>query len=246
MIYVCSDIHGQYDRFSKLLDEIKFSDEDTLYILGDVIDRGVDGIEILKYIMKHKTNIHLFMGNHEAFMLDYLKKFHMLGKKSEKNIWFSPNNGGDVTYEKFLLEDNKTQFDIIRFLEGLPYIQLLEVNGKKYHLSHSGTIFDVTDKDIWYGTDLSNSQRNNIVWSSCFNFEGSTTYSSYPEGYYAIVGHVAVQRIRNEFDYTIFRDKNIIAIDGGCCYRSLEAEHEEVKCALACICLDNDKEFYVQ
>ena len=53
--YVISDIHGQYDTFMRMLKQIKFCEEDTLYILGDAIDRGPDGIKILKAIMKMKT-----------------------------------------------------------------------------------------------------------------------------------------------------------------------------------------------
>ena len=67
-IYVMSDIHGQGALFHEMLDQIQFSDEDTLYILGDVIDRGPDGIALLKEI-KDKKNIHMLLGNHESMML---------------------------------------------------------------------------------------------------------------------------------------------------------------------------------
>lgn len=39
MIYVISDIHGCYDKYIKMLEKIRFSSEDTLYVLGDVLDR---------------------------------------------------------------------------------------------------------------------------------------------------------------------------------------------------------------
>ena len=42
MIYVVSDIHAQYDLFRRLLDKIKFSDNDTLISCGDIIDKGKD------------------------------------------------------------------------------------------------------------------------------------------------------------------------------------------------------------
>ncbi|WP_081846758.1 metallophosphoesterase [Butyrivibrio sp. AE3004] len=45
--YAISDLHGQYDLFQKLLDVIHFSDDDFMYVLGDAIDRGPDGIKIL-------------------------------------------------------------------------------------------------------------------------------------------------------------------------------------------------------
>jgi len=46
--YAISDLHGQYDIFEKLLDVIDFSENDFLYVLGDAIDRGPDGIKILQ------------------------------------------------------------------------------------------------------------------------------------------------------------------------------------------------------
>ena len=72
MIYICSDIHGCFDEFMELLKLINFSDDDEMYIIGDVIDRGPKPIECIQYIMK-KDNIHMLLGNHEEMMLNYLK-----------------------------------------------------------------------------------------------------------------------------------------------------------------------------
>lgn len=40
MIYVVSDIHGCYDKYQELLKKLNLGPDDTLYVLGDVIDRG--------------------------------------------------------------------------------------------------------------------------------------------------------------------------------------------------------------
>ncbi len=37
-----SDLHGHYDKYRAMLTEIQFKSTDTLYVLGDVIDRGPD------------------------------------------------------------------------------------------------------------------------------------------------------------------------------------------------------------
>lgn len=39
MTYVMSDIHGMYEKYIEMLMTIQLNDEDTLYILGDMIDR---------------------------------------------------------------------------------------------------------------------------------------------------------------------------------------------------------------
>ena len=51
MIYAISDIHGCFAQYQAMLREISFSSRDTLYVLGDVIDRGPDGIRILQDMM---------------------------------------------------------------------------------------------------------------------------------------------------------------------------------------------------
>lgn len=50
--YVISDIHGQYNMFIELLDKIDLKDTDTLYILGDVLDRGPHPIKTIRKLMK--------------------------------------------------------------------------------------------------------------------------------------------------------------------------------------------------
>ena len=50
-IYVMSDVHGEDELFHAMLKQIRFSEKDTLYILGDVIDRGPNGIALLQEIM---------------------------------------------------------------------------------------------------------------------------------------------------------------------------------------------------
>ena len=71
MIYVMSDIHGQKRRFDSVMKQINLQPEDTLYVLGDVIDRNPDGIKILRQIMA-MPNAKMILGNHELMMLDAL------------------------------------------------------------------------------------------------------------------------------------------------------------------------------
>ncbi len=54
MRYIIADIHGCYNEYINLLKKIKFTDKDTLYILGDVVDRGPEPIKILQDMMKRK------------------------------------------------------------------------------------------------------------------------------------------------------------------------------------------------
>ena len=55
MTFVMSDIHGEYQKHLKMLEKINFSDNDTLYILGDMIDRGPQSAELLIDIFSRKN-----------------------------------------------------------------------------------------------------------------------------------------------------------------------------------------------
>ena len=68
MIYVLSDIHGNERRFNSIMKQINLQSEDTLYVLGDVIDRHPGGIRLLRRIMA-MPNAKMLLGNHEYMML---------------------------------------------------------------------------------------------------------------------------------------------------------------------------------
>ena len=73
MIYVMSDIHGNKRRFDSIMKQINLQTEDTLYVLGDVVDRHPHGGRILRQLMK-MPNVQLILGNHEYMMLDALDR----------------------------------------------------------------------------------------------------------------------------------------------------------------------------
>ena len=70
--YVISDIHGQYDMFMELLDKIKLEGNDTLYVLGDILDRGPHPIKTIMKLMEMPNAICL-VGNHEFMALECLE-----------------------------------------------------------------------------------------------------------------------------------------------------------------------------
>ncbi len=107
--YVVSDLHGQYDTFKRGLKEIKFSPSDFLYVIGDAIDRGPDGIRILRKI-KRRKNMDLVLGNHEFMMLNSI---NLDGKPicdgRDSYLWLD-YNGGNTTfaeYKKLSVSDRK-------------------------------------------------------------------------------------------------------------------------------------------
>ena len=68
MIYCVSDIHGELDKFERLLALIQFSENDHLYVIGDAIDRCARGVDILRLIMD-TPNMTMLLGNHRIMSL---------------------------------------------------------------------------------------------------------------------------------------------------------------------------------
>ena len=60
-----SDIHGEKDLLIKLLNKVGFNSEDYLFIDGDIIARGHDSINTLRYVMElsKKENVFITAGN---------------------------------------------------------------------------------------------------------------------------------------------------------------------------------------
>lgn len=110
MYYVMSDIHGCYKEYRKVLEMIHFSEEDTLYVLGDVVDRGPEPIKVLQDMML-RPNVFPIIGNHEYMALMVLRKFSVEITEANTENYLSADditsymnwslNGGQTTMEQF-------------------------------------------------------------------------------------------------------------------------------------------------
>ena len=65
--YVISDIHGYKNRFFDVLQKAEFDwDNDELYVLGDIMDRGPHSAEMLYWAVEEAPDsVHFLLGNHE-------------------------------------------------------------------------------------------------------------------------------------------------------------------------------------
>lgn len=62
---VVSDIHGSIDLFKQLLEKVNYTDDDRLIILGDIIDKGPNSIELIEYVAEllKQEHVHMILGN---------------------------------------------------------------------------------------------------------------------------------------------------------------------------------------
>lgn len=74
MEYCISDIHGHYELFCRLMDKIKFGGGDRLFVLGDILDKGSDGVRLAKLLFS-MPNATCIAGNHEY---DFVKHYRAL------------------------------------------------------------------------------------------------------------------------------------------------------------------------
>lgn len=146
MVYVCSDLHGfPLEKFKKMMKKVNFNINDELFVLGDCVDRGTEGIKILEWLMI-QPNVYLILGNHEQMMLECEFLFEKITEDSIINLtgtklnrystWVS--NGGKPTLEALRTVENEKIHYILEYLKEVPLYDCLTVKGKDFILTHSG------------------------------------------------------------------------------------------------------------
>ncbi len=227
--YVISDLHGQYKMLEKLLEKAAFSAEDKLYVIGDAIDRGPDGIKILQLIM-NTPNMELLLGNHEFMMLNSValdgsasNDYHKLPGRNADS-WIH-RNGGNKTYFRYRRLKIEQRLELLEWLSTRSLSTLVEVNGVSYVLTHS--YFDKDKFDVQY-KDIDYQEVRNIVWNTPFRrdlYVPESDYVAYAPWKF-VVGHVPVCRVLAERDgvenheLAPYMVDNIIDIDGCCGYHA--------------------------
>ena len=69
-IYCIGDIQGCDSALGRLLDSIGFSpSRDTVYLLGDLVNRRPDSAAVLRRSMRHGDAIRCLLGNHDLHLL---------------------------------------------------------------------------------------------------------------------------------------------------------------------------------
>ena len=71
---VISDIHGHRAWLEKLLKKVDFSEKDILIIVGDMIEKGPESLNTIRYIMElcEKYTVYPMMGNVDLWRIQML------------------------------------------------------------------------------------------------------------------------------------------------------------------------------
>ena len=231
MIYAVSDIHGCYTDFLELLKRLNFNDRDTLYILGDIIDRGPGSIELLRYISLCPNIIPLF-GNHDYAAYILLPKLiHTLDDETLKeldnpvwinilSLWLS--DGGLETVNKFKKLSSDDQQFYLDFMGEFDVIIEITVNGRDYILTHS-LPSDFHENPTFKGRNVLDIINGRPDFSA--KWKMGKTY---------VIGHTPTSLIYPDHRKEIYIKDDLINIDCGCVFGG----------NLAAFCLDTGEVIY--
>lgn len=225
MIYAVSDLHGCYKKFLGMLELIGFSDRDTMYVLGDVVDRGKDGIKLLLDLMERK-NVIVLRGNHDHSAYLMLKHFGMSVDSYDTEslleafrLWVS--DGGYATYKEFKKLKSADRRKVISFLMSLPFYREITVNGRSFFLSH--TMPEKEKMDSFEDCRMNDFLLGEIEYEKVYDSKR-----------FFVTGHTPTGFIDREYTGKIWQKNNHIAVDCGAVFGQ----------PLGCVCLDNLEEFY--
>lgn len=224
MKYVVSDLHGYYDKYIKVIELL--NDADELYIIGDVIDRGPDGIKILLDIMS-RENVFMTKGNHEYLLYNDLSELAGSDAIDTNRIILGSLEYGDIgqfeTLKAFSRLSVKEQFAILDYIFELPLYIKLCVNSKEYILVHAG-IPDFNGTPI----PIEHLDEDDLL----------VGYHDYNVQHYPnttiIIGHQPTRTILDAQPNRIYRKGDTINVDCGLGFGG----------QIGVLCLDTNEEYY--
>ncbi len=223
MLYLLSDIHGEYDLFMRLLEKIRFSKEDSMIICGDILDKGPDCVKLAKFVFR-TPNIRCILGNHEYSFLNY---YEAMMKAVSQNF-------DEVlqTLQHYFPDGHLLDWETIDAIEALPaYIEEKEficvhaglplgINGEILPLEKAAVDQLVNDRGFKEPNVLPKGEK-------CVFFGHTPTY--YVSGEEKILRYPKVENPKKLSDYYK------IHLDMGTMTSGV----------LGCICVDTWEEFYV-
>jgi hypothetical protein len=100
------DIHGCYDEFMFLLEKLKITKNDKVYLTWDFISKWPKSLEVLEFLFNNQEQFKSVIWNHEASFLDYHNWILNEEAVKQRNI---------KLYKKI-----KRRKELINFIENLP------------------------------------------------------------------------------------------------------------------------------
>jgi serine/threonine protein phosphatase 1 len=222
MLYAIADIHGCLHTLQALLEKVGPRTGDTLYFLGDYIDRGKNSGGVLDFLIalpQQGFTVHCLRGNHE------------------ENLLYAHRNYNPMVFQKFVGTINKSpdlldeQGQLIErylyFIETLPYYFELE----HFWLVHAG--FNMEQEDF-----LSDKMR-------MLETRRPTYHAERLKGKTVLHGHKV--HSKQAIIEAVTQRHSIIPLDNGCVYTKPHKIYNIADISgLCCLRLDDFELFWQQ
>jgi serine/threonine protein phosphatase 1 len=216
MRYAISDIHGCIRTFKKALREINFSKDDTLILLGDYIDRGLDSKGLVDYIIELQKdhNVIAIKGNHEEFLLLSQDNYGVY------RSWMS--NGGMQTLNSYGYPLHSYCVDSLRPWQSyipkdhLDWFQSLSIvyETEDYVFVHAGL-------DFQYDDPINETLDDTKLWGRIYRIPGNKRTDAIG-GRILVTGHTPTDK---DTMIEMANGEDLITIDRGCIFNSSELGH---------------------
>ena len=217
MTYVIADICGNYQKFKELMDNVLIGESDTLYILGNTVDFGDEPMELLEDISM-RTNVYAVAGAR-----DYLAARMLHGFDKMLRTGATPDADYIAEMTAWVAEGGQTTLDGFR---------ALDADAREGVLDYLSEMTLYEEADVKGKTFI-------LLSRGIANYDADTDLEDYePEDFFAD-------------DATAPQTEDAIVVVGGDVTKSGKIEREgnviRINCGakLACLCLENGKEFYV-
>lgn len=238
--YCIADVHGDYERYRQMLSLIQLRSVDTLFVLGDVLDRGEGGIRILQDMMM-RDNVIPLLGNHEYMAANCLQ--WLLQPINEETIahldgehlqglqeWIAV--GGAATLSAFWDLSPQERLDILDYLADFTLFEELTIDKRNFVLVHAGLANFTKERSL---EDYDIAELIFLPMDYTVGYDNCTIVSGHIPTRSIYESMLTGDEIKPSNRDTIYCNPHHIAIDCGCGFGG----------RLGCICLESMECYYV-
>ena len=132
-IWAIGDIQGCFDPLQRLLDKCRFDPtQDQLWMVGDLVNRGPQSLETLRFFRSLGKSAVTVLGNHDLYLL-------MVAANAV------PRRGKDDTLDPILAAPDVA--DLLDWLKAQPLAHAQMLDGQRYVMVHAGLLPAWTAED---------------------------------------------------------------------------------------------------
>lgn len=222
-IIALSDVHGCVSHLKNGLKKAGFCKDDLLIIVGDIVEKGPDSLETLRYVMElcEGGNVIPLIGNVDAYRLKVINELCPNNAAALYDyVLVMRDRNGSCLYDDMAKECGialNSQADVLNAREPI----LSRFERELSFLAELPTVLDTSGFTFVHG-GLRDKRVEDNAQRGVFEltkYDDFATLTPHVFEKYVVVGHWPVSLYDDsiqQLDPVIHRHKRIISIDGGC------------------------------